>query len=677
MGNSLETDTIRSAESAALKEKITEISDQFMREAMQSPTLLADMASMEKYMAESYSGRIFIELLQNADDCKSKKVAMIQSGTALYFANDGRPFDEDDIVSICRSGSSSKQRGENIGYRGVGFKSATYLSDEIIIHSGGVGFTFSKKHCSTLLNTQEENVPTVRIPFCIDKLESSCQTEISILKQQGYETVFVFLDARLPELYSELNELESGHFLFLNNILECRITTDSHDIDFRFDRKKHKLGYDFIGGSNTSESWRVINGERSALAIKIENNEFSECDAKDALYHSYLPTHDKAPFRMKINSDFSTDPSRKHLTVDDFTKTALHDIAFQIFNLIQSVFLGEGISGSSRLLSIFSEQHSFSQANSILISSLKDKLASLKLELTNGKIISASEYKLFPNWLNEAEIKILRKYSHYAMAFSLPNKIYDNYFFVDRFISAYSDAQFTTEDMIEIITDEELFEKLNSETHGKIVAKIINDAKIQHQVSGLYVDVDRVLKTIVDDTDKVKDFELGRVIDEQLSTSDLNWVKSMTKIKLSEKKEKVSSPILQSKPLQKSEIATVTKWRSAEQQAIQIEEHYGNKAIDVSKKNLGYDIESTTADGSKRYIEVKSLQNNYSGFSITNNEYTSAHQLGNEYFICLIFENKAIYIQNPIENLYFEKRIRQWEWLCEQYSGYEIKINTK
>ena len=30
---------------------------------------------------------------------------------------------------------------------------------------------------------------------------------------------------------------------------------------------------------------------------------------------------------------------------------------------------------------------------------------------------------------------------------------------------------------------------------------------------------------------------------------------------------------------------------------------------------------------------------------------------------------KAVYIQNPLKNLSFEKRIRQWEWVCDSYSG--------
>lgn len=97
-----------------LKDIIKKISFEFINEAISSPNLLADMASMERYMAESYSGRIFIELLQNADDCGSTKICLKEICGNLIFANNGREFNENDVVSISRSGSSIKERGKKV-----------------------------------------------------------------------------------------------------------------------------------------------------------------------------------------------------------------------------------------------------------------------------------------------------------------------------------------------------------------------------------------------------------------------------------------------------------------------------------------------------------------------------------------------------------------------------------
>ena len=78
-------------------------------------------------------------------------------------------------------------------------------------------------------------------------------------------------------------------------------------------------------------------------------------------------------------------------------------------------------------------------------------------------------------------------------------------------------------------------------------------------------------------------------------------------------------------------------------------------------------MESVTPDGQKRYIEVKSVKKDFS-FSLTNNEYTAAHQYGEEYYVCLLLEddNNLVvrYIQDPLRNAKFEKRIKQWEWIC-------------
>lgn len=104
------------------KESINKINKQFIKEASESPQLLEDMAAMEKYMAESYSGRMFVELLQNAEDCGSKKVRLFKHNKHIIFANNGRPFNEDDILAISRSGASKKKRGTTIGYRGIGLR---------------------------------------------------------------------------------------------------------------------------------------------------------------------------------------------------------------------------------------------------------------------------------------------------------------------------------------------------------------------------------------------------------------------------------------------------------------------------------------------------------------------------------------------------------------------------
>lgn len=99
---------------------IEKIQSNFLEEAKNSPLLLSDLAHMETYIAESYHNRSIIELLQNADDAASIRFYISKNKGYIIVANDGRFFNENDIISICRSGSSTKKRdGKSIGYRGM------------------------------------------------------------------------------------------------------------------------------------------------------------------------------------------------------------------------------------------------------------------------------------------------------------------------------------------------------------------------------------------------------------------------------------------------------------------------------------------------------------------------------------------------------------------------------
>ena len=108
-----------------MNNKVEDIKNKFIFEAKQSPLLFSDLANMEKYISESYIGRSLIELVQNADDAGASSFLYQKIDKETFIvANNGRPFSIDDLYSLCRSGASSKKRSNNnIGYRGIGFKS--------------------------------------------------------------------------------------------------------------------------------------------------------------------------------------------------------------------------------------------------------------------------------------------------------------------------------------------------------------------------------------------------------------------------------------------------------------------------------------------------------------------------------------------------------------------------
>lgn len=665
---------------------IKKISNAFIDEAVASPNLLADMAAMERYMAESYNGRVFIELLQNADDCGSTKIFIKEKNGNIIFANNGRPFNEDDVIAISRSGASNKKRGETIGYRGVGFKSTTYLTDEILIYSDKTYFTFSKKICSEKMNIPIKNIPMIRIPLLVETIEDTIFQEIKELEVLGYTTVFIFKSAKINEFLEEVKQIESGMFIFLNNIKECCVEMKLFSKMILLERevvKNDKL-VKFLCDEN--DAWYIVTYRNTSIGFKYDfaNNKVIPCKEKEQVYHSYLPTYDKMLFPVKVNADFTTDPSRKHITFDEKTEDAIDEIAENISYIVDRVFENKYEIDFSELFTIMTSFGSFSKCNSVLKQQLKNNIMGyLTLSLRNGKKININEYKLLPDWLDEAEKRFLRNKSKHIGSQSVSIDLYNNFKDIDKFIKIYSDQIFSTQDIIDMMSEDVLVDEMLPEMQGKILGKIIRTEKIEQLTTGKKKKLDKIkvsteegiksIKEIVDEKITIDDevqIEMMNVV----SKADMKLFNINASIDTDSESLEVNNSMneINVKSVKKEIKPHIAKWRSAEQQCLEIEKYFGNSPRDVSKQNLGYDIESIMPNGQKRYIEVKAVMKDGS-FSITNNEYTAAHQYSSQYYICLLIQSsiniQAIYIQNPLAVLNFEKRIRQWEWYCEEYQG--------
>lgn len=678
-----------------LQQRVQEICNEFIKEALSSPRLLEDMAAMEKYMAESYGGRVFIELLQNADDAGSSKIKVCNFNGDLIVANNGRPFSETDVLAISRSGASTKERGTSIGYRGIGFKSTVYLTNEILIYSSDTYFTFSKHICSEKLSMSKEKIPTVRIPFLVTNIDNNLQHYISNLVASGFTTVFIFKNARFDVFSEEISEITNNHFLFLRSIKQCDISIFEHKKFFSLERRSTDQGQLILFSDNTV--WLITGNSSIKIAFRFIDSRIVACDMEDAVYHCYLPTLDKICYPLKINGDFSTDPSRKHLTIDDITTKVLQNVAVELFKLVNKAVTTSTLCFVD-LLEIFSQTSSFSKANTILCEEFKKIITSRKwLSLNTETRISPAEYKLLPEWLEESEKAFIRQNSSFVKSLSLNPDVYKVVTGLDKFISQHSSSKYATSEFIAILEERAFVSIINRQTYGKILGYIINSGKSSSYIGGkkynyfnIMIPTSKGIKTfseIVNVNDISIQAEIKNAISQVAGNSDIAWFCEQVSVRAAllyeDKPQAVfSTSHLQSK--QSSQIVaqpSVSRWRSAEQQCIEIEQYLGNNAIDVSKQNIGYDIESTTVNDEKRYIEVKLLSCIGGAFSMTNNEYTAAHQYNDQFYLCLIIQNdtevKAIYIKNPLSNLTFEKRIRQWEWYCEQYAGEEYKFEIR
>lgn len=673
----------------ALKNAIVRISEEFLAEAKSSPRLLADMAAMEKYMAESYTGRTFIELLQNADDAQSSKICVKILNNHLYFANDGRCFEEKDIVSISRSGSSSKEKGTAIGYRGIGFKSTTYLTDSIIIHSDETYFTFSKLESAKLLNLPIENTPTIRIPYPLTIIEEDIICEINRLTSEGYTTVFVFKNARIDDFRIEINEIEYGYFLFLNFVKRCTIQADGLNREYLIERHQRGLDSFITIGTDEKQTWLVKSRASTSIAFKYEDDCIIPCSSMDARYHCYLPTIDSSPYYCKINGDFSTDPSRKHLVFDDNTKRVLRDAAALVFDTLCMAINKPQGSQYCKIVEILSNQTTFSLPNSEINKAINSLIVNNRwLLLNNGQSISATDYMQLPDWLESSEKAYLRENAFHIQQASLQKEVYKNIPNIEVFFTKYSQIRFDVQDFVKIMEDKMFVFILSNLTYAKMLVNLIKEARMYVFIRKEALDWDGVFIKTLDQTVPIKEAKknpelhmhpnIAQCLSEQLSSEEADWFAQSAQLSTSQFLTSDKPRTLTAAVQRIKLVHSVKKWRAAEEQCVDIETFLNNFAEDVSKQNLGYDVISVTKEGIKRYIEVKSVAVD-GEFCMTNNEYTAAHQHGDQYYLCLIEEDgKAIrvtYIQNPLKNASFEKRVRQWEWLCTKYSGEEFHFD--
>ena len=261
-----------------MNEIVKEIRNEFVNEAKNSPTLLSDLAHMEKYISESYDGRSLIELLQNADDVLSTKFYLQKiDDNSFLVANNGREFTREDLIALCRSGASTKKRkSDTIGFRGIGFKSVVNYSNIVHLISGDIRITFSKELTKQVIEN-DINVPLIRIPheFTEDKYNSI----INKIINDGYNTIFIF-ETNKSTLKQEINSFDNTCMLFLRSIEQIIFQYDNYQIN-NINRKIIDYNHTLIN-INTEDSinqWLIYNNGKNKInniAFKYEESKVTD-----------------------------------------------------------------------------------------------------------------------------------------------------------------------------------------------------------------------------------------------------------------------------------------------------------------------------------------------------------------------------------------------------------------
>lgn len=670
---------------------LEEIRRSLLNEARLSPQLLSDLAGLESYVAESYDSRSFIELLQNADDASSSNFIVKKIDKYLIIANNGNEFSKSDLEAICRSAASTKQRGNSIGYRGIGFKSVVGLAQEVHIISGKLEITFSKELTITDV-PQAVKVPLLRIPHPIDAaVHSETLNEVQRLKLQGYSTFFIFSGLIAESIDNEFLTFNQSSLLFLKNIQKLTLAGRRVE-EFKISKEVWDDTFVVSKLSSLSSVSNWIIATNDSVSVAFYQDSLSEkveiLSESDAAVHAFLPTHEATGLGIKVNGDISTDPSRTRVVFDQRTKDGISSLARLVAKIIICVLHDTPLPDSKGMLAALlplddprlykHQRRSFKSDFMLAIKSECEKLVSV--------------FSLNPSWLNSADFQKISSKSGLLAAPKIISDVDGAANFM-RYLGAkeaglndISSSLYNTTITIngcsEIVSelirlyDTKQIDPIAIDTMWPIfIANGRNISIDQARINGLSIDTDfidlvaerstgasglsRLIKAIAGCDAALK--ILPSIIPAQNKT-----------LENSEKPGILQSIAeFSSVSAGKTKTLNLKKWRGAEEQLRNIFEAEGWTAIDVSRQNIGYDIECENKDGKKLFIEVKLIETPTQPFIMTSNEEAVARQKGDSYLIAIVKQSgdsiEVSLIPNPANNLELVRQCRQWVWECSSY----------
>ncbi len=285
-------------------------------------------------IASQYSGdwHFLFELLQNARDADSKRVLLekvkLKNRNVLLFANDGNKFSSMDVWGISSIGQGSKNR-KNIGYFGIGFKSAREIFNSSLIISKPFQFRLN-----LILEDKEA------IEWNLKHIPKN--SEISDFNNKFY--LEGITDENLRAFENHIENIDQKFMLFLDPLKDINIVFDEN----AYPLKVESLETNGIPISKIEDGLYVIHtisedlnlkdekgkeiGEREVKVVfKIQKEGDSEYiikkhDSEYALY-AYFPVINRKPqFNFILHGHFSLINSREDLEIKEDSEKWKKDI---------------------------------------------------------------------------------------------------------------------------------------------------------------------------------------------------------------------------------------------------------------------------------------------------------------------------------------------------------------
>ncbi len=243
------------------------------------PRLVREQANEERDTAGGgYAHRQLYELVQNsadaiADGGRGHKILVRLTQKHLYCADNGSALDDSGVTALMFSRLSTKDRSDQIGRFGLGFKSVLRVTDSPQFFSRSVSLRFSEEHAKQLLRNivPLDRYPILRLPQPIDP-HSEAKHDDDLAKLMTWATNIVRLPLKSEcrdDIVKQMKAFPMEFLLFVDHVqrLTLDVATYSRDLDRNDDN-----GVVEISDGNKRTRWRCFRETHSLSADAMSDN---------------------------------------------------------------------------------------------------------------------------------------------------------------------------------------------------------------------------------------------------------------------------------------------------------------------------------------------------------------------------------------------------------------------
>lgn len=445
---------------------------------------------------KNYNNRQLLEMLQNADDAASeamgeKKVLIKLQGDILIIGNTGHPFTEEGLRSIFYSYLSPKESKENqIGKKGLGFRSILSWSSKVTIKSHELCVAFSKDYSQRVLDELLED-EDFRLKF--NQLNKGHTTPITILgcpnvedvkviEFDGIETYDTIVQLDLIKTVKEdvikqiKTDLDAEVLLFLNNLQTIEIDNDGEKSAFSKkyisdDRIKIEC---FVGNEEYVKIWNIntLSGRFKDIDKPYNLSVAWQDDLKENkdVVYAYLRTRVEIKCKGVLHGSFELNSDR-NLIVDDgegYNRRLALLLPELIAQTAEKIAEKEIAEVNYKPISFL--QIDFKSLNQLL--NIKDLNEELKSKVKSKRVLPTIDNRFIP-WI-ENDLPVYFKEEDFAQNLS-PSKFPDLLLYcenkeVEDYVTSLGITTYKTELIIDDIASRK--DSLPIDVYAKLIAVI-------------------------------------------------------------------------------------------------------------------------------------------------------------------------------------------------------------